>query len=121
VDLSVPIAKSLESRRKLWEGADLIACEQQPDKRMLCVQAMIHMWFVCQGYKCSGVSATHKLTNILTVDDHTKTYKGRKKTGIVHATQLVPATWLSHMLKHPKKDDLADTFLQGLWVMEHTR
>jgi len=121
VDLSVPIAKSLESRKKLWEGATLIACEQQPDKRMLCVQAMIHMWFVCQGFKCSGVSATHKLTNILTVDDHTKTYKGRKKTGIVHATQLVPEEWKAHMLKHPKKDDLCDTFLQGLWVMEHTR
>jgi hypothetical protein len=79
------------------------------------------MWFVCQGYKCSGVSAVHKLTNILTIDDHTKTYKGRKKTGILHATELVPAQWKGHMLKHPKKDDLADTFLQGLWVMEHTK
>ena len=121
VDLSVPIAASLESRRSLWEGADLIACEQQPDKRMLCVQAMIHMWFVCQGYKCSGVSAIHKLTNIMTLEDKTKTYKGRKSTGIVHATQLVPSPWKTHMLKHPKKDDLADTFLQGLWVMEHTK
>jgi hypothetical protein len=120
VDLSVPIAASLESRRSMWEGADLIALEQQPDKRMLCVQAMIHMWFVCQGYKCSGVSATHKLTNILTLDP-TKTYKDRKKTGIIHATELVPAPWKTHMLKHPKKDDLADTFLQGLWVMEHTK
>ena len=120
VDLSVPIAASLESRKNLWEGADLIACEQQPDKRMLCIQAMIHMWFVCQKYKCSGVSATHKLTNILTTDP-TKTYKDRKKTGIIHATALVPDAWKTHMLKHPKKDDLADTFLMGLWVMEHTR
>jgi hypothetical protein len=120
VDLSIPIAKSLEARRDLWEGANLIACEQQPDKRMLCVQAMIHMWFVCQGFKCTGVSATHKLTNILTTDP-TKTYKDRKKTGIIHATALVPAPWKTHMLKHPKKDDLADTFLQGLWTMEHTK
>jgi hypothetical protein len=118
--LSIPIAKSLEARRELWEGANLIACEQQPDKRMLCVQAMIHMWFVCQGFKCTGVSATHKLTNILTTDP-TKTYKDRKKTGIIHATALVPAPWKTHMLKHPKKDDLADTFLQGLWTMEHTK
>jgi len=121
VDLSIPIAASLESRRSLWEGADLIALEQQPDKRMLCVQAMIHMWFVCQGYKCTGVSAIHKLTNIVTLNDKTKTYKGRKSTGIIHATELVPAPWKSHMLKHPKKDDLADTFLQGLWVIEHTK
>uniref|UniRef100_A0A6C0AI11 Mitochondrial resolvase Ydc2 catalytic domain-containing protein n=1 Tax=viral metagenome TaxID=1070528 RepID=A0A6C0AI11_9ZZZZ len=120
VDLSIPIAASLESRRSLWEGSDLVALEQQPDKRMLCIQSMIHMWFVCNKFKCTGVSATHKLTNILTTDP-TKTYKDRKKTGIIHATQLVPPQWKAHMLKHPKKDDLCDTFLQGLWVMEHTK
>ena len=119
VDLASPIAKCLEARRSLWEGADLIAFEQQPDKRMLCVQAMLHMWYVCQGYKCRGVSAVHKLTNMITLEDHTKTYKGRKSTGIVHATQLVPKEWTGYMLKHPKKDDLADCYLQGLWVMEN--
>jgi hypothetical protein len=119
VDLAGPIAQCLEARKDLWRNADLIAFEQQPDKRMLCVQAMMHMWFVCAGYKCSGVSATHKLTNIVTVQDSTKTYKGRKKTGIVHASQLVPEVWREYMLKHPKKDDLADCFLQGLWVLEN--
>jgi len=120
VDLADPIAKSLESRRAIWNGANLVAFEQQPDKRMLCVQAMLHMWFVCQGYRCKGVSATHKLTNIITLQDSTKTYKGRKNTGIVHAQELVPtADWKSYMMKHPKKDDLADCFLQGLWVLEN--
>ena len=119
VDLANPIAQCLESRKDLWKGSDLIAFEQQPDKRMLCVQAMLHMWYVCQGYKCLGVSAVHKLTNIMTLDDHTKTYKGRKSTGIVHACQLVPTLKdKEYMLKHPKKDDLADCFLQGLWVLE---
>jgi hypothetical protein len=38
----------------------------------------------------------------------------------VHATELVKDTkWREYMLKHPKKDDLADCFLQGLWVLEH--
>jgi hypothetical protein len=120
VDLAGPIAQCLEARRDLWKDADLVAFEQQPDKRMLCVQAMLHMWFVCQGYRCKGVSAVHKLTNIITLQDSTKTYKGRKSTGIVHATELVPTQpWKTYMLKHPKKDDLADCFLQGLWVMEH--
>jgi hypothetical protein len=120
VDFAEPLAKSMEMRVKEWEGADLIAFEQQPDKRMLCVQAMLHMWFVCRGYRCKGVSATHKLTNIITLQDVTKTYKGRKSTGIIHATELVKnETWKAYLLKHPKKDDLADCFLQGLWVMEH--
>ena len=68
-----------------------------------------------------GVSAVHKLTNMVTVDDSTKTYKGRKKTGIVHAAALVPEQWKDYMLKHPKKDDLADAFLQGLWFMENSK
>jgi len=121
VDLADPIAKCLEARKNIWKKADLIAFEQQPDKRMLCVQAMMHMWFVCAGHKCKGVSATHKLTNIITVQDATTTYKGRKKTGILHAQQLVPLQWKDYMMKHPKKDDLADCFLQGLWVLENER
>jgi hypothetical protein len=120
VDLAAPIAQCLEARRDMWKDADLIAFEQQPDKRMLCVQAMLHMWFVCQGYKCKGISAIHKLTNMISLQDATHTYKGRKSTGIIHATELVPTEkWKTYMLKHPKKDDLADCFLQGLWVMEH--
>jgi hypothetical protein len=25
------------------------------------------------------------------------------------------------MMKHPKRDDLADSFLQGLWVLENNK
>jgi hypothetical protein len=97
----------------------MIIFEQQPDKRMMAVQSMMHMWFICQGYKVKAVSAIHKLTNIVTLEDSTKTYKGRKKTGIIHASTLVPLKWKDYMLKHPKKDDLADCFLQGLWFIEN--
>lgn len=122
VDLAPAIADSLHTRADLWKNSDLIVFEQQPDKRMLCVQGMLHMWFVSQGYRCKGVSAVHKLTNIVTLQDATKTYKGRKKTGIVHAAELVPTEELkAFMLKHPKKDDLADCFLQGLWVLENSK
>jgi hypothetical protein len=119
--LAPAIAFSLQERESIWKNSDLVVFEQQPDKRMLCVQGMLHMWFVTQGFKCKGVSAVHKLTNVITLEDSTKTYKGRKKTGIVHATELVPPENRGFMLKHPKKDDLADCFLQGLWVLEHTK
>lgn len=121
VDLAPLISSSLKSRETIWKKSDIIIFEQQPDKRMMAVQAMMHMWFICQGYKVKAVSAIHKLTNIITVDDYTKTYKGRKKTGIIHASTLVPEQWKDYMLKHPKKDDLADCFLQGLWFMENGR
>lgn len=120
VDLAPAIASSLKSRSKIWTKSDLIVFEQQPDKRMLCVQGMLHMWFVTEGFKCKGISATHKLTNMITVEDSTKTYRGRKKTGITHAHELLPTQELKdYMLKHPKKDDLCDAFLQGLWVLEN--
>ena len=119
VNLAPLIHKSLIAREKIWKKSDLIIFEQQPDKRMMAVQAMMHMWFICQGYEVKAVSATHKLTNIVTIEDNTKTYKGRKKTGIIHASALVPSDWKSYLLKHPKKDDLADCFLQGLWKLEN--
>jgi hypothetical protein len=31
------------------------------------------------------------------------------------------ATFKSVLENSPKKDDLADSFLQGLWVMEHSK
>lgn len=119
MELAPHIRASLDKRAAVWRGSDKICFENQPERKMFAVQAMLQMYFCCQGFACEGVSATHKLNNIITVDDRVDSYKGRKKTGIVHAQALVPEPWLSHMNKHPKKDDLADSFLQGLWVLEH--
>lgn len=120
MDLSPAIVTSLDARMSSWKGADAVCIENQPERRMYAVQAMLQMYFTLRGIKSSGVSATHKLSNIVTVDDVVHTYKGRKKTGIVHAYALVPEANQEHFKKHPKKDDLADSFLQGLWVMEHS-
>lgn len=121
IDLAPAIVQSLDRRSSIWSGATKVCFENQPDRRMFAVQGMLHMYFCCRGFVCEGVSATHKLNNMVTIDDRVDSYKGRKKTGIVHAQELVPRDWVAHMMKHPKKDDLADSFLQGLWVMEHTK
>ena len=121
IDLAPAIAASLDKRADVWKDTHLVCVENQPERRMFAVQAMVQMYFCCRGTKCEGVSASHKLNNIITIDDRVDSYKGRKKTGIVHAQALVPEPWCAHMMKHPKKDDLADSFLQGLWVMEHSK
>ena len=121
MEMSHAIMKSLDSRMSSWKGADAVCIENQPERRMYAVQAMLQMYFTIHGIKASGVSASHKLSNIITVDDVVHNYKGRKKTGITHAYALVPAENQEHFKKHPKKDDLADSFLQGLWVLEHAR
>ena len=120
LDLASSIIRSLDAR-PAWAGADLVCIENQMDRRMFGVQAMLQMYFCCRGFRCTGVSATHKLSNIVTVEDSTANYKGRKKTGITHAYALVPAANQAHFASHPKKDDLADSFLQGLWVLEHEK
>jgi hypothetical protein len=120
LDLAPAIMTSLGNRKTSWEGADIVAVENQPERRMYAVQAMLQMYFTMCGIKSIGVSATHKLSNMVTVDDNIKSYKGRKKTGIAHALELVPEVNQEHFKKHPKKDDLADSFLQGLWVLEHS-
>lgn len=121
MEMAPLIKRCLDRREATWRGADKVCLENQPERKMFAVQAMIHMYFCCGGFACEGVSAVHKLNNIITIDDRVDSYKGRKKTGIVHAEALVPEEWKAHFLKHPKKDDLADSFLQGLWVMEHSR
>ena len=50
-----------------------------------------------------------------------QTYKGHKKDGVYHSTQVLEKNpWISNhkwSLDTKKKDDLADCFLQGLWYL----
>lgn len=119
LDLVGDIITSLDRRAESWIGTDLVVCENQLDRRMFAVQAMIHMYFACRGFRTKGVSAIHKLDNIACATDATGTYRGRKKTGIVHCEQLCPGGNLAFFRSHKKKDDLADSFLQGLYFLEH--
>jgi hypothetical protein len=118
LDLARDIATCLDTRSSWWTGADLIVVENQKDRRMFAVQAMIHMYFASKGYTVRGVSAIHKLNNVFTLDS-TATYKARKKTGILHCEKLMPTNQTAFFKSHKKKDDLADSYLQGLWFLEH--
>lgn len=113
------IAATLDRRADWWAGADLVIFENQPNRRMFAVQAMLHMYFACKNYKTRGVSATYKLENMTSADDATHTYRGRKKTGVIHCEALCPAANLAFFRSHKKKDDLADALLQGLYILEH--
>lgn len=119
LDLVNDIVACLDKRSDWWKDAHLVIFENQLDRRMFAVQAMLHMYFACRGFRTKGVSAIHKLDNITTTTDTTGTYRGRKKTGIVHCDALCPPANHEFFKSHKKKDDLADSFLQGLYFLEH--
>jgi len=119
LDIVNDIVACLDKRSDWWKDAHLVIFENQLDRRMFAVQAMMHMYFACRGFRTKGVSAIHKLDNITTTTDATGTYRGRKKTGIVHCDALCPPANHEFFKSHKKKDDLADSFLQGLYFLEH--
>jgi len=119
LDLVGDIVNCLDKRSDWWKDSHLIIFENQLDRRMFAVQAMLHMYFACRGFRTKGVSAIHKLDNITMVEDATTTYRGRKKTGIKHCEVLCPPCNMEFFRSHKKKDDLADSFLQGLYFLEH--
>lgn len=114
------------------EDIDIVVIENQISpiaNRMKTIQGMIAQYFIMKktSQKIEFISATNKLKidekpNI--AKDKTK-YSERKKLGIQKCLELLNTEgnltmWTDYFNKHAKKDDLADSFLQGLWYMKKT-
>ena len=91
--------------------------------RMKTIQGMIAQYFIMTG-TCQNiefVSSVNKLKDIETTDKSVKmTYSERKKLGISTCLAIIKDTesyseWSNYFMSHKKKDDLADSFLQGRW------
>ena len=96
--------------------------------RMKTLQGMIAQYFIMHDKtNIVFVSAANKLKGHTTVDESgeiteidTSNYAARKKEGINVTLKLLKekhTEWLPHFNTHKKKDDLADSFLQGVWYM----
>jgi len=91
--------------------------------RMKTIQGMIAQYFIMTGscQKIEFVSSVNKLKDIAPADKSVKlTYGDRKKLGISKCLEIIKDTnsyseWCSYFTSHKKKDDLADSFLQGRW------
>ena len=92
--------------------------------RMKTLQGMVMQHFIEIGCECvEEISASNKLKDFIPPNKKTK-YIERKRLGIKVTTTLLNDnnsihSWLEHFLNHKKKDDLADSFLQGLWYIRH--
>lgn len=101
------------------EKIDVVLVENQIGPlaaKMKLVQGMVVQYWVQKGCKVEIVSACNKL-KMLQIKD--TTYAQRKKMSVLHTQRLITEYKMdAHAFQtHPKKDDLADTFLQGLWYV----
>lgn len=92
--------------------------------RMKTLQGMIVQYFIMTPIfveHIEFVSASNKLKDF-NIPDKTK-YSERKQIGIQKCLEIITAdhafsVHIEYFSKHTKKDDLADSFLQGLWFIK---
>tara|TARA_B100000214_G_C23941972_1_gene616157 strand:- start:482 stop:1291 length:810 start_codon:yes stop_codon:yes gene_type:complete len=102
---------------------DMIILENQISpiaNRMKTIQGMIAQYFIDSGnYNIEFMSAANKLK--LFMENKKTTYAERKKLSIIYSKQLLEKNNINNeldfFLKHSKKDDLADCFLQGIYYL----
>jgi hypothetical protein len=90
---------------------------------MKTIQGMISQYFIMryENIDIVFVNASNKLkTNEKgTASGSKSTYAERKKMGIEKTLDYIKKNdkWQSYFKQHKKKDDLADSFLQGIWFV----
>jgi hypothetical protein len=107
------------------ESIDLLIIENQLANKMATIQGMITQYFVMRNSNINVevISATNKLKDVSN-DTGPLTYNGRKKLGISACLDMVVnderfKEWEEFVASYKKKDDLADSFLQGLWYIKY--
>jgi hypothetical protein len=110
------------------EGIDHICIENQIGpiaNRMKSLQGMISMYFIMNGNpNISFISATNKL-KLFKPNEQLDNHSERKKAGIEMVHSILEKNenknkqWTAIFNSHKKKDDMADSLLQGLWYLKN--
>lgn len=113
---------------------DTILIENQPSLKnpvMKSIQMIIYTYFVIRGIIDSQylkdlkfISARNKLKKCETIDQFkgkNKNYKDRKKLAVSYCSYLINDDFdnLKLFNQSPKKDDLADCYLQGIYYFDY--
>uniref|UniRef100_A0A6C0D5Y4 Mitochondrial resolvase Ydc2 catalytic domain-containing protein n=1 Tax=viral metagenome TaxID=1070528 RepID=A0A6C0D5Y4_9ZZZZ len=96
--------------------------------RMKTIQGMLAQYFIMRGrhdIHIEFVSSANKLKDLANTKETENNYKQHKKDGIFFCKQFLEKNtdlgeW-SHVLETPKRDDLADCFLQGIWYLKREK
>jgi hypothetical protein len=95
--------------------------------RMKTIQGMIIQYFIMSNLNVDYIefiSASNKLKDCDTKDK--EKYSDRKKLGIAKCLGILSTDFrfndqINHFNAHKKKDDLSDSFLQGLWFINNKK
>ena len=107
---------------------DIILIENQIGPlalRMKMLQGMITQYFIQHNKKkIYFINASNKLKEFL--GKKKTSYSERKKLGIEKTKEILDNNyknkqWIDHFIKHTKKDDLADSFLQVIWFIKNNK
>ena len=130
INVSVNIKHKLNELLSDVETIEYVIIENQISTiatRMKTIQGMLVQYFVMSNLYVDHiefVSARNKLKDVFKDNNHEKiSYATRKKISINKCLEIIAndykyADKIDFFTNHKKKDDLADTFLQGLWFIK---
>jgi len=129
INISINIKNKLNELFSDVESIEYVIIENQISTlatRMKTIQGMLVQYFVMSNIyvdRIEFVSARNKLKDVFKENNHEKiSYAIRKKMAINKCLEIIAndykyANKIDFFNNHKKKDDLADTFLQGLWFI----
>ena len=129
VNIGIAIEQELDKQIPLG-GIKQIIIENQLSplaSRMKTIQGMLAQYFIMRGLKnIVFVSATNKLRLFSKDKKEKPKYAERKLLSIQYTKSILELQplnkrWMWLVSSHPKKDDLADSFLQGIWYLNNQK
>tara|TARA_B100000963_G_scaffold348556_2_gene356348 strand:+ start:25813 stop:26631 length:819 start_codon:yes stop_codon:yes gene_type:complete len=127
IECGILLKESLDNTFKN-KDIDIILIENQIGPlalRMKMLQGMITQYFIQNNKQnIHFINASNKLKEFL--GKKKTSYSERKKLGIDKTKQILDNNyknkhWIEHFIKHTKKDDLADSFLQVIWFIKNNK
>ena len=126
--IGLNIRSNLDKLFENEEKIDYVIIENQISPiatRMKTIQGMLVQYFIMSTLNVDHIdfiSASNKL-KICEIKEKTK-YSERKKMGVDKCLEIITTDYrfsehTNYFVNHKKKDDLADSFLQGLWFINN--
>jgi|LauGreDrversion4_2_1035121.scaffolds.fasta_scaffold00380_8 hypothetical protein len=92
--------------------------------RMKTIQGMIAQYFIMSNVLVDNIEFISACNKLKEYNEEKSKYSTRKKLSTDKTLELLNnnfeyTDWVDFFMKHKKKDDLADSFLQGIWFIKN--